>query len=704
MALTPTQEERAVRVVTSLGTNTLLFSSMSGSERLSTLYNYRLELISLDHQINLDDLLGTDITVELELPPSEFVPQGAYRYFNGTVADCAHIGGTDEYAHYEFSVRPWFWLLTRTSDCRIFQEMTVPDIIKQVFGDSGFPDFEDSLTGSYEPWRYCVQYRETDYNFLSRLMEQEGIYFFFRHENGKNTLVLSDGYSAHSTFTHYDSVPYFPVESGQLRERDHFQTWQLQKQLQPGKFAARDYNFETPKANMLAQRTMAGAHANANYEVYDYPGVYPGSGGVPLIGTGEVVARHRIEEIAAQHETASGGGNAHGMCAGYLFSLTGCERKDQNREYLIVESRVEFSMDSYRSGSGSTFEFHGSISAMNSQQQFRAPRVTHKPMVQGPQTAMVVGAAGEEIWTDEYGRVKLQFHWDRYGQSDENSSCWVRVSQAWAGSGWGGISIPRIGQEVIVDFINGDPDRPIITGRVYNGDNMPPYNLPAEKVVSGMKTATHKGGGYNEISMNDTDQSQLMRVHAQYDMDSTVLNDLRENVGINRTRSVGTDESISIGNNRKLDVTNDEAISVGNNRDTTVTNDESAEVGNNSKLAIGNNSKVEIGNNMNLDVGATKTETVAMLSAETIGAAKTLNVGAGYQVGVGAAMNVTVGGASMEQVGLIKNVSAGKKIELSCGSASITLESAGKVTISGTSFDFTASGPVKINGLIIDLN
>ncbi|OED39495.1 hypothetical protein AB833_15110 [Chromatiales bacterium (ex Bugula neritina AB1)] len=641
---TPLQENREVRVYTALGDNALLFSSMSGSERLSTLYNYRLELISEDYQINLDDLLGTDITVELQLPPSDYIPQGSYRYFHGIVADCAHVGGSDEYAHYEFSIRPWFWLLTRTADCRIFQDMTVPDIIKQVFQDSGFTDFEDSLTGTYEPWWYCVQYRETDYNFLSRLMEQEGIYFYFKHEQGKHKLVLSDSYSAHGAYTYYDSVPYYPVVEGQMRERDYLHQWQLQKKLQPGKYAARDFNFETPKAKLLAQLKMPGKHAEAEYEVFDYPGEYPGSTGVPVARTGDVVVRHRIEELAAQHETISGGGNARGLCAGYLFDLTGCERQDQNREYLIVESQCAFSQDIYRSGSDSSFEFFGSISAMQSQQQYRAPRVTPKPMVQGPQTAIVVGPSGEEIWTDKYGRVKLQFHWDRYGESNENSSCWVRVSQVWAGQGWGSIHIPRIGHEVIVEFLEGDPDRPIITGRVYNGDNGVPYGLPANQTRSGIKSRSSKGGSaanYNEIRLEDKKDSEKIYVHAERDKDVLVENDSRERIYGHRHQIIGWEKIEGKGGDQKEEVKQDKHIKVhrhqtehvggdmqiliggvdgDGNQDIVVKKDKKELIENDSHLHVEGKYLEEVDKNKNVQVGGDHVLKVSGSSAHVAGA------------------------------------------------------------------------------------
>lgn len=705
MAATPIQDNRSVRVYTALGDNALLFSSMSGSERMSTLYNYRVELLSTDHQINLDDLLGTDMTVELELPSSNYVPQGSYRYFHGIVADCAHIGSIGNHARYEFSIRPWFWFLTRTSDCRIFQDMSVPDIIKQVFGDSGFSDFEASLIGSYETWKYCVQYRETDYNFLSRLMEQEGIYFYFKHENGKHNLILSDSYSAHGKFPLYESVPIYPLEDGQVRERDHLQTWQLQKVLQPGKFAVRDFNFETPKANMQAQLSMAGSHAKSDYEIYDYPGEYPGSGGVPIMGTGEVVARHRMEEMAAQHEIASGSGTAEGLCSGYLFSLSNCERDDQNREYLIVESQVSFSIDLYTSGSSSTFQFYGSVSAVDGQTQYRAPRVTPKPMVQGPQTAVVVGPSGEEIWTDEFGRVKLQFHWDRYGKADENSSCWVRVSQLWAGQGWGAIHIPRIGHEVIVEFLEGDPDRPIITGRVYNGDNGVPYGLPANQTQSGIKSRSTKGGGsgnFNEIRMEDKKGNEELYIHAEKNHTNNTENDRVKwvghdetvNVDNDRTETVGNDETLHIKHDRSETVDNNEQIAIGVNRTESVGNDESIQVGKNRSRKVGENERIGIGVNKSVTIGSDLSSDVGKNHDSNVGENQTINVGKDESVSIGKNRSHSVADDDSLTVGKKITINAGDEISIVTGKAKIVMKKNGSITISGKDIDIKGSGAI----------
>jgi type VI secretion system secreted protein VgrG len=411
-------------------------------------------------------LLGQNITVHYQLPI------GGTRHFNGFVSEFSYVGSLGEQAHYQAVMRPWYWLLTRTADSRIFQFMSVPDILKAVFADNGFSDYETRLYGDYREWDYCVQYRETDYNFLARLMEQEGIYYYFRHEAGKHILVLADAISAHDPYPGYERVTFHSARNAILKE--HLHAWRVGQRIQPGKIVLNDYNFQTPRADLESDRPMPRPHAHADHEIYDYPGEYTDR------GEGENYARIRIEELQASHTLMHGQGNVGGIAPGHLFSLERHPRADQNQDYLVLAADYTLHSEDYESGGhaeGTSYDV--AFSVLPASEPYRPPRLTPKPIVQGPQTAVVTGPPGEEIYPDRYGRVKVQFHWDRYGQRNEHSSCWIRVSQAWAGKGWGAMIIPRIGQEVIVDFLEGDPDRPIITGRVYNADNMPPYGLPA---------------------------------------------------------------------------------------------------------------------------------------------------------------------------------------------------------------------------------
>ncbi len=562
MALT--QAERAVEIFTPLGDDVLLFHRMSATEALGRLFQFDLDLLSKDPNIKFEDLLGQSVTVRLELP------QDQTRFFNGVVSRFSLTGSLGDLSVYTATVHPWLWFLTRTADCRIFQEMTVPDIIKQVFRDHGFTDFEEALSGSYRTWTYCVQYRETDFNFVSRLMEQEGIYYYFKHEKDKHTLMLSDSVSSHEAFPGYEKLPFFPPDEHLRREKHHVYEWIVSQEIQPGIYALNDYDFERPKANLQVKSSIQRGHARAAMEIFDYPGEYTQT------GDGETYVRARIEELQAEHEQVQGQSNARGLCVGSLFQLVDYPREDQNREYLFVSATHELESDAYTSGLTAEVEdvYSCSFTALPSKQPFRPPRTTPKPMVQGPQTAVVVGPAGEEIYTDKFGRVKLQFHWDRYGKNDENSSCWVRVSHPWAGKNWGSVALPRIGQEVIVEFLEGDPDQPIITGRVYNNDNMPPYDLPANATQSGVKSRSSKGGNadtFNELRFEDKKGEEEIYFHAQKDLNTVVEAAETRNVGADRTVRVKGHfkETVDSGEDRTVTGGVTETISGGETRNIT---------------------------------------------------------------------------------------------------------------------------------------
>jgi len=521
-----TQKHRHIGVGTPLGDDVLLLRSCSISESLGELFTFELDMLSEDHSISFDDIVGQNVTVRLTRPGGE------ERYFNGYVSEFSQDVQAGRMATYRATVVPWLWFLTRTADCRIFQEKKVPDIIKEVFRDYGFSDFDDRLTGSYRTWEYCVQYRETAFHFVSRLMEQEGIYYFFEHENGKHTLVLADSASAHQDCPDASEIEYRPAEQG-LQDRECLFAWSIEKAVKPGTYKLNDFDFKNPKKNLLTQGQIQRSHGGASYEVFDHPGEYV------EYGDGEQYARTRIEEQHAEHEVGIGGTNCGGIATGGTVTVKDFPRDDQNRKYLVTGTNISLSSDEFDSEEGTSIGGGQSCSisftAIDAGEQYRAARTTPKPVIQGCQTAIVVGKAGEEIYTDEYGRVKVQFHWDRRSKADETSSCWIRVSQLWAGKKWGAMFIPRIGQEVIVEFLEGDPDRPIITGRVYNGDEMPPYKLPDKKTKSTIKTNSSKGGGgYNELRFEDEKGKEQIYVHAEKNQDVRVENDNMEWIGRDR--------------------------------------------------------------------------------------------------------------------------------------------------------------------------
>ncbi|GGL36248.1 type VI secretion system protein VgrG [Pseudomonas brenneri] len=572
------QASRLAKITSPLGPDVLLLNEMGGGEELGRLFYYDLQLNSLDANIDLNQLLGKPMNVSLQLA------DGGERYFHGIVARCSQNIDQGQFASYQVTLRPWLWLLSRTSDCRIFQNLSIPQIIKQVFRDLGFSDFEDALSRPYREWEYCVQYRETSFDFVSRLMEQEGIYYFFRHEQDRHVLVLADAYGAHATVPGYTSVPYYPKDE-QQRERDHMHNWQLAQQVQSGSLELNDYDFQRPSASIDVRSAMPRPHTAGDYPLYDYPGTYVKS------EDGEHYARTRIEALQALHEQVEFSGNARGLGAGHLFSLTGFSRRDQNREYLILIAHYRITQERLESGGGGgSAQFDSSLTCIDAQQSFRPQANTHRPIVKGPQTALVVGPKGEEIWTDQYGRVKVHFYWDRHDQSNENSSCWIRVSQSWAGKNWGSMQIPRIGQEVIVSFLEGDPDRPIITGRVYNAEQTVPYDLPENATQSGMKSRSSKGGSpanFNEIRMEDKKGLEQLYIHAERNQDIVVEVDESHSVGHDRNKSIGHNETVTIGNNRLRIVKQEDILSVGQKKTDSISQSYVIEVGENLRLVCG---------------------------------------------------------------------------------------------------------------------
>ncbi len=626
-----------------LSPDQLLVKDATVREELGRMSAIQIDLLSPDEDLALDDMLGQGIALELALPGDQS------RFFHGIVAECSQTGRLGRYATYSAQVVPWLWFLTRTSDCRIFQQKSIPDIIKFVFREHGTSDFEDALSGSYAPRDYCVQYMETDFNFVSRLMEEEGIYYFFRHEKDKHTLVLCDSTSAHSVTPGCASVSYFPPSENVVREDDHVSGWLLSHSMQSGKLTHTDFDFTKPRTSLLAQSAMPGSYPKSDAELFEYPGGYS------AVSDGSRYAQRRLESIQHQHARVSGSGNVRALAVGGLFSLEGYPREDQNQEYLVVSAIHHLAGSDYESGvSHHAEDVTVHFDAIPSQQPYRTPLTTWKARVAGPQTAIVVGKAGEEIYTDQYGRVKVQFHWDRQGKRDENSSCWVRVSQVWAGKNWGAMHIPRMGQEVIVSFLEGDPDRPIITGRVYNAAEMPPYDLPANQTQSGIKSRSSKGGSpanYNEIRFEDKMGSELLTIHAEKDQLIEAEHDETHTVGHDRVRQVGNDETVTINRDRTMTIVRDKSETVQRNKIVQI---------------VGNQSE-NIDGAMSVVVGKTLTESVMINYSETVGGAMELTVGAALAITVGAVMSEAVGGSKSEAIGGSKSESTGGDKTLQVG-------------------------------------
>jgi type VI secretion system secreted protein VgrG len=674
---------------------TFLVEHISGSETLGDPFTIELYLLSESPDQDVSALVGDTVTLTIE------GEAGPGRFFNGYVTRMALTGTFDKYARYHLTVRPWFWMLSGRENSRVFQEQSVTDIAKTLFREHGFSDFEDSLSGNYPVKDFVVQYRESDFAFISRLFEHAGIYYYFRHEAGRHVLVLADSISAHATIPGYETVGFHPEGQANPEEAEYINSWELVHQWRSGAFVTNEFDFQRPRASLMASLQATAQHKMGDLEVFDYPGGYDDQ------GEGQDYARSRLEELQKDVEVAHGAGDVRGIGAGTVFSLIDYPAASQNKQYLIVAASYDAANPAHDSGNDSAGYFHFSFTAADSKVPFRPALATPRPRVEGVQTAIVVGPSGEEIWTDKYGRVKVQFHWDREGKDDENSSCWVRVAQLWAGSGWGGVHIPRIGQEVIVDFLEGDPDRPIITGRVYNADNMPPYDLPANQTQSGIKSHSTKEGGlnnFNELRFEDKKGSEEVYVQAEKDLDTLVKNDETRSVGHDRSTDVSNDETVNVGNNRTEKVGKDETITIGNNRTESVGKAETVSigttrthsVGTDETLSVGGARTASVGKDESISVAANQTVSIGKNLSLDVGGARTLTIGKDDTINVDGKLTVSVAKDEAREVGKTLTVNAADSITFVSGDASIVLKKDGTVTIKGKDISLNASGKLNL--------
>jgi len=594
-----TQINREIQVSSALGTDVLLFRRMDAHEALSELSDYRLELYSERADLDIDDLLSTPMSVAVDLP------EGGKRYFSGLVTRFEFTGRQGRFSTYQATVRPWLWFLTLASDCRIFQNLSVPDILKQVFAPYTIADVDTSgLSASYKPRLYCVQYRESDFNFVSRLMEQEGIYYFFKSAAGRHTLVLADSFAAHAPAPGYESVRYLPAEDHTMRESEVIYDWRLSGEVESGAYVLQDFDFEKPSANLLVKSAQVRAYGQSKHERYDYPGRYIER------PQGETYARARLEALQSRYRRVRGATRARGLFPGALMTLTEHPRGDQNGQVLLLSANYRLSSDRYEPTPPDNPEpvLTCTFTALPKQLEFRPECRARKPLMHGPQTAMVVGKRGEEIWTDPYGRIKVQFHWDRLGKDDENSSCWIRVAQGWAGKRWGSLYIPRIGQEVVVSFLEGDPDQPLVTGSVYNADTLPPINLPEQATRSTLKSNSSKGGGgYNELRFEDKKGAEQVFIHAQKDLDQRIRQDSLDWVGRDRHSMVAKDSREQIGGDRHLDVSGDRNEQAGGDVSTVAGTNMTLDAGMKLGLSGGMDVHIKGGMNVVIEAGASIT-------------------------------------------------------------------------------------------------
>jgi type VI secretion system secreted protein VgrG len=711
------QGERLLSLTTPLGPDVLLLTCFSGGEGLSRLFTYQLDLISENPNIKPADIVGKNVTWEVDYIGGEA------RYFNGYVSNFTGSGTRqDKMRVYHAEVVPWLWFLSRTADCKIFQNRTAPQIIQMVFDDlnkkvPNFVQYSPKLTRTDYPTReYCVQYRETAFNFVSRLMEQEGIFYYFKHEKGKHTLITGDAASAYYDCTEKNvnfSTP--PGGPGLVTG------WNHQYSFRSGKWTQNDYNFLTPQTSLLnSTPTIVKQPGEDAYELFDYPGEYL------VKGDGKKEVDVRMQEEEAPYNVVTGGGGCTTFSPGAKFSLKRHAVAAEQGDYVLLavdHHAREFGYSDSTAGG----QYDNTFTCIPASVLFRPPRLTPKSIVQGPQTAIVVGPKDEEIYTDDYGRIKVQFFWDRYGKWNEESTCFIRVAQIWAGKNWGASFWPRIGQEVVVDFLEGDPDRPLVTGSVYNAFQMPPYQGSApdskhvkDNKVCGIKSNTTKGGeGYNEWRFDDTKGKEEIFIHGQRDMDTRILNDNRMRIFGNEHWIVGYEKDGKKGGDHREKIYQDLHVHLmrhqvehvegnvqflvgkgsaddGGKVDISIEKDQKELIGGNYDLHVKGNLTAGVDGAENLSVGGDRLEAVKGKSH--------LHVTGDLMEKVDGGLSVTVGGDQQTKTGGKANVDAAQEIHLKAGQKVILEASTMISLVVGGNFITIDSSGVSIVGTMVNIN
>ncbi len=740
---------RAIEVHTAampmlLGGPAFEFKSLQGSEGLGQLFGYTVELqtpdapqltASVTANLPIKNLVGKEISIVIELEGKGFMAGlgAGTREINGLVTSGRFIRNENRRGIYEVTVEPWLVLATRTSDYKIFQNQTPLAIVQQVLADYSYLT-ETRVCQSYPERVFQVQYGETDFDFISRLMQEFGIYYYFEHRGGVHKLILVDDAGTHQPFPSaaYQTINFYG-ERAKLDEEycNHFLS---SEGLQSGQWVTDDFDFTKPRARLQSLVKMPRHTGHNQQELYRWPGDYVDP------DEGRALARTRMEEAGAPGSRASGSGNLRAIVPGCMFKLQKYPQDKANIDYLVIAASLSLHESSHASGQVG-YQCHTQFQLQPAANIYRSPQTVPKPLTTGPQTAIVTGPPGQEIYTNEYGQIKVSFHWNRYCTKDQNSSCWIRVSNPWAGSNFGAIAIPRIGQEVIVDFENGDPDRPIITGRVYNALNMPPWDLPGNMTQSGILTRSSLDGApgagmkdgpgdANALRFEDKKGQEQLWLHAQkdqlteveHDEDKWVGNDRRKTIDrdetnqIKRDRTetvdrnekitvhgwrmeeVDGDETITIHSNRTERVDHHEKISIGDNRDEEVGKDENIQVGKNRSLKVGSSHKIKVGKSQTETIGLMSTQTVGLMRMDNVGIAYNLNVGAAWMSNVGLTRLDNIGQNWTQSVGSTYQITAKEKYLCEVGAASVQMTADGDIDIQGKNIRINGQELVEIIG------
>ncbi|AUX34392.1 MULTISPECIES: type VI secretion system Vgr family protein [Sorangium] len=676
----------------------LRVTRFEGREGISELFHFDVLVASPEKDIAFTDVVGKPALLTFQIGEQP-------RFVHGVVASFEQGEEGKRLTAYHATIVPDVARLKHRRNSRIFQALTAPEIIEKVLRAAGIPGegYRFLLSGVYRAREYCVQYRESDFAFVSRLLEEEGICYYFEHGEGGHVLVFADSPSAHGPIAGEGTVVFRP-QLGALFQGEHVSRFRYVERVRSGKVTLRDYNFKKPG---LSLESNAQADADDDLEVYDYPGDYDAP------GAGSSLAKIRLEQLQTSRRTGSGESVCPRFVPGQTFTLAEHGRDAFNREYLLVsvhhhghEPVVDAVTDSDVPAYGNRFQ------VIPSDVPYRPPSVTPWPTIKGIQTAIVVGPPGEEVYTDEHGRIKVQFHWDREGKKDGQSSCWIRVSQIWAGAAWGAVFLPRIGHEVVVDFLEGDPDRPLVVGSVYHGTNVPPYALPAEKTKSTLKSnSSTGGGGFNELRFEDKKGSEEIFLHGQKDWNIAIEHDKKQWIGNDemldvardRSKVVGNDQSEEIGGHKSIDVAKTHTETIGEDETLSVGGDRAVSVGGDHTESVSGSQSIDVGKGQSASIGEDKSESVGGSSSESVAKGKSTSVDEGYTLTVGKDMTVTIGKSAKEDVKEKKTMIIGEKLAIQCGDATITIEKNGNVTVQGKKITVKGEGPVRVEGKKLDV-
>jgi type VI secretion system secreted protein VgrG len=644
------------------GQDKILPVSMSGSEELGRPFRYEIEMLSTKLDLNFDDQLGKALSLSHTV-----LQKNEKRHYHGIVSEIGSSGVirgiAGDYLRFSVILRPEVWFLSHSSDNRIFQEMSAVDVIENVFKDAGL-QWKKSLTGTYDKREYCVQYGETDFDFVSRLLENEGIYYFFEHNERRHLMVLADGSGAHKPIAGDSKLP-FRLPGEAAVDMEHVYEWEWANRVETQQFTLTSYDYEKSKTDLKVNDTIRQKHGQSDLERYEYGQLYKET------SIGKRLVKARIQEQQVDYARWTGSADAMRLETGYTFSLTDHPGKAQNEKYLVVGA--SYTMNHAAAGEllgdeEAESDFDVAFVSIKERTPFRPARTTPKAIVRGPQTAVVVGKKGEEIWTDKYGRVKVQFPWDREGKDDEKSSCWVRVATSSAGENWGFVAIPRIGQEVIVDFLEGDPDQPIIVGSVYNDANMPPYDLPANQTQSGLKTRSSKGGSaknFNELRFEDKEGSEEVFFHAETNFNRVVKN--------NDTLKVGLDKKDP--GDQTIEIHNDRAVTLKEGNDTLKVEKGNQDINVKKKIDI------EAGDQLTIKVG--KSKLVMKKNGDITMSGMKLDIKGTNSVKIKGVSSFEAGGTMVKIAGSAKTDIKGAMTKIA-GSAMLDLNASGMAKLKGS--------------------